>query len=147
VQKLLEAQNIFTKIVRNLDPQRRENLGGEIAAVTNALQEAAQLTQCIADAAQKAGIYNGQVYLTTPHLKMLLDDMAANSCAPKTMDMATPQDTAFKPSFSTPAVWTDELIAKRQAEFAAFQKTPEGIAEGQAFDAAYSEFEATRPRG
>ena len=78
-----ETLNSFTKIVRDLDPQKRENLWGEIARVTNALQEAEKLMQCIADAAQKAGIYNGQVDLTPPHLKMLLEDMA-NSCAPGT---------------------------------------------------------------
>lgn len=76
-----ETLNTFTKIVRNLDPQKRENLQGEITRVNNALKEAAHLMQCIAEAAQKAGIYNGQVNLTTPHLKMLLDDMAS-SCAP-----------------------------------------------------------------
>lgn len=74
-----ESLNNFQKIVRNLDPGKRENLAGDITRVTNALKEAAHLMQCIADAAQKAGIYNGQVDLTTPHLKMLLDDMAGSS--------------------------------------------------------------------
>lgn len=78
-----ETLNTFTKIVRQLDPQKRESLSGEITRVANALKEADHLMQCIADAAQKAGIYNGQVALTTPHLKMLLDDMAG-SCAPGT---------------------------------------------------------------
>lgn len=85
VYKMQETLNTFTKIVRNLDPQKRENLSGEITRVTNALTEAAHLMECIADAAQKAGIYNGQVDLTTPHLKMLLDDMAS-SCAPGTAE-------------------------------------------------------------
>lgn len=51
-----ETLNTFTKIVRNLEPQKREDLAGEITRVTNALKEAAELMQCIADAAQKAGI-------------------------------------------------------------------------------------------
>ncbi len=72
-----ETLNTFTKIVRKLEPQQREDLAGEITRVANALKEAAELIQCIADAAQKAGIYNGQVDLTTPHLKMLLNDMAS----------------------------------------------------------------------
>lgn len=55
--------------------------------------------------------------------------------------------TAFKPSFPNPPVWTDALIAKRQAEFAAFQKTPEGIAEEEAFDNAYSDHEEHAVRG
>lgn len=87
---MTQTLNTFTKIVRNLDPQKRENFAGEITRVTNALKEAAELMQCIADAAQKAGIYNGQVDLTTPHLKMLLDDMA-NSCAPSTPAAETPR--------------------------------------------------------
>lgn len=84
-----ETLNTFTKIVRNLEPQKREDLAGEITRVTNALKEAAELMQCIADAAQKAGIYNGQVDLTTPHLKMLLNDMAS-SCAPDTREAEAP---------------------------------------------------------
>jgi hypothetical protein len=55
--------------------------------------------------------------------------------------------SAFKPSSPNPAVWTDELIAIRQAEYAAFQKTPKGIAEDKAFDALYSEYETDRANG
>lgn len=42
--------------------------------------------------------------------------------------------SAFKPSFPNPEVWTDELIVKRHAEFAAFEKSPAGIAEQRAFN-------------
>ncbi|MDP2449085.1 MAG: hypothetical protein Q8Q74_08075 [Polaromonas sp.] len=83
----------------------------------------------------------------TPEQKEWIANFRQRWDALKSMDMATPLVSAFKPSFSTPAVWTDELIAKRQAEFAAFQKTPEGIAEDQAFDAAYSEHETHRENG
>lgn len=55
----------------------------------------------------------------------------------------SPQDaaliSAFKPSFPNPEVWTDDLIVRRQAEFEAFNRTPEGIAEEKAFDEASSE--------
>ena len=56
-------------------------------------------------------------------------------------------ESAFKPSFPNPIVWTDELIAKRQAEFSAFQATPAGIAEDNAFDDAYAEYETRRENG
>lgn len=55
--------------------------------------------------------------------------------------------SVFRPSFPNPTVWTDELIAKRQQEFAVFQKSPEGIAEGKAFEDAYSEYETRRVTG
>ena len=55
--------------------------------------------------------------------------------------------TAFRPSFPNPAVWTDELIATRQREYAAFMKTPEGIAEDRAFNESYSEWESRREAG
>jgi hypothetical protein len=55
--------------------------------------------------------------------------------------------TAFKPSFPNPDVWTDELIRKRQDEFAQYRLTPQGIAEDKAFDEAYSQFETLRENG
>lgn len=55
--------------------------------------------------------------------------------------------TAFRPSFPNPAVWTDELMAIRQREYAAFMKTPEGLAEDRAFNEAYSAQESQREAG
>ncbi len=63
------------------------------------------------------------------------------------MDQDLLANTEFKPSFPTPEVWTDELIAQRQKEFAAFQKTDAGIAENRVFDAAYSDYETRRENG
>ncbi len=48
--------------------------------------------------------------------------------------------SAFKPSFPNPKIWTEELIKIRKAEFAAFNKTPEGIAEQQAFDIGFNNY-------
>jgi hypothetical protein len=39
--------------------------------------DAEKLAEGIANAAQRAGIYNGEVPLTGPHLLMLLDDLAS----------------------------------------------------------------------
>lgn len=55
--------------------------------------------------------------------------------------------TSFKPSFPNPLVWTDELMMKRQKEFAEFQKTDAGIAESRSFDAAYAAYETRREDG
>lgn len=55
--------------------------------------------------------------------------------------------SAFKPSFPNPAVWTDELILKRQAEYAAFEQTPEGIAEERLFNEACAECEGESKSG
>ncbi len=85
-------------------------------------------------------------YLTTAQ-KEWVAEFRQRWEALKSMDMATPLTTTFKPSFPNPEVWTDELILRRHAEFAAFQKTPEGIAEDEAFNAAYSEYETRRENG
>lgn len=61
-----------------------------------------------------------------------------------TPDRATPNQSAFQPSFPNPEVWTDELVRQRQAEFETFQKTPQGIAEERAFDDAWFESEENR---
>ena len=53
----------------------------------------------------------------------------------------------FTPSFQNPAVWTDDLMAMRQAEYLAYQATEEGIAEQQLFDDLYSEFETSKENG
>lgn len=65
--------------------------------------DAAKLAEAIAGAAKKAGIYNGQVALTGPHLLMLLDDMAqgyaqasAHSALPSTTGSRTPADYAME---------------------------------------------------
>ena len=78
--------DLLEKIVRQLDPQKRENLAGDIVAVKQKLMttndELQMLAKGIGDAALKAGIYNGQVDLMAPQLMQLLDDMAT-SLAPK----------------------------------------------------------------
>ena len=61
--------------------------------------------------------------------------------------VAAGSGSAFKPSFPTHEVWTDELMAARQAEFSAFQKSLEGIAEDASFDAMYADYETRRENG
>lgn len=54
------------------------------------------------------------------------------------------RESAFRPSFPNPSVWTDELVAQRRAEFMAFEKTQAGRAEEAAFNKEYSAHEMRR---
>lgn len=69
------------------------------------------------------------------------DDKYASGTAVSGVDFQDAAHADFADTQPMAPEWTDALIAERQAEFAAFSRTPEGLADAAEFDADYDDWE------
>jgi len=84
IERLRSAQRAWAKaLFSELFGQAADALASSQEEVERLTRERQLLAEAIAEAAHKAGIYNGEVPLTGPHLLLLADDLAEYALASK----------------------------------------------------------------
>lgn len=125
----IEAKRIFAHVdpkiaAAHAEGQRSamEELAKEKERADRAERERDMLAKAIADAAQKAGIYNGEVAMTGPHLLMLVNDLAEVKTRNQYLERQPPDLSKLQRSFPSigPGSNLAQMFAYEEGDYVRF---------------------------